>query len=168
MKFNLNYFIIYLFILTIGPARNEDFYDNSPFKDFKFRMYNPNIKELEDIKEFHDSFYAKINNGKCDLENCYGPYGYCFSKSICKCNDNYAHIKNKNYALCSYKRKEQLYAFLIEVIFSFGFGHFYCNRYLNFIAKFIIESNILSIEKVKVSSKAIFTKFPYICVIIMR
>ena len=68
----------------------------------------------------------------------------CSANGICNSTKPYDCICNKgfttppgNYYRCNYQNKKLLYALLLEIFPSFGFGFLYINRYEIFIAKLI-------------------------------
>ena len=69
---------------------------------------------------------------KCQ-EICSAQGGQCtFNNLKCKCKQGYTTLYNEeNLILCNYKRYNKITAGAIELFFGFGFGHFYCRRYLN-------------------------------------
>ena len=68
---------------------------------------------------------------KCQ-ELCSEEGGECGINLKCKCKEGYTTIfTEEKIILCNYKRFSKITGGLIELFFGFGFGHFYCKRYLN-------------------------------------
>ena len=90
---------------------------------------------------FHIFLYICILNNISSSENitekcqeiCSLAGGECIINNLkCKCKQGYTTLFNEeNLILCNYKRYNRLAAGSIELLFGFGFGHFYCKRYLN-------------------------------------
>lgn len=89
----------------------------------------------------------KIDNFDCEynFNSCKLPNAYCNNKeNICYCSSGYINqyfnnksSKNNKYnknnidnVYCSYSQKKQLNAFVLELIFPIGGGHFYIKNYL--------------------------------------
>jgi len=79
----------------------------------------------------------------CNINNCNAPHGKCIDLNECKCLDPYTNLvinSNKENFVdinhkCRYKKKSQLFAFILEIIFMVGFGHLYLLRYKQGIIK---------------------------------
>ena len=54
-------------------------------------------------------------------------------------NDNNDEYNNSSIILCCYKQKKQMVAFLLELIFGFGVGHFYLGNYFFAVGKLLIN-----------------------------
>ena len=70
---------------------------------------------------------SKCENGDC-IDN---------NNNICECNEKYSTYPHDAERLCSYKKKLQWIAFLLEAIPSFGIGHLYIKNYGFGIGKLI-------------------------------
>jgi len=82
------------------------------------------IKLLAEHHSNLNNTYANLE--KCDNLKCLPQYGHCSSETTCICNKYYAHfLLNSGEISCSYKRKNQMIAFLLEFFIPFGAGHFY-------------------------------------------
>ena len=82
-----------------------------------------------------------INNipEKC-LELCSQKGGICTENLKCICKKGYStDFSDENFYFCNYKQYNKKIAGTLELIFGFGFGHFYCHRYLNGFIQLIIE-----------------------------
>ena len=71
----------------------------------------------------------------CGIYICQIVGGNCLNQTVCQCNGNYStDLNNLNLSpknlQCSYIKKIQLNAFIFEILFPFGGGHFYSERYL--------------------------------------
>ena len=65
-------------------------------------------------------------------ELCSNQGGECGINLKCKCKEGYATLfTEENIILCNYKQFNKITVGFIELFFGFGFGHFYCKRYLN-------------------------------------
>lgn len=67
------------------------------------------------------------NGGKCTGQ---------FSET-CVCFPEYDSFPFDTYEMCNYKKKKQLFAFLLETFLMFGIGHFYLENYSHAIIKAI-------------------------------
>ena len=69
----------------------------------------------------------------CNSVNCPPLRGVCSGK-LCVCEEGYTTIKNKNIqsngVFCNYHLKSRFVAFLLELFFPFGVGHFYSGKIL--------------------------------------
>jgi hypothetical protein len=79
----------------------------------------------------------------CNKDSCSEP-NYCISNKVCKCVGDFItyDLERKNDKFCNYKRKRQLTALLLEFLFPIGFGHFYSERMLCGMIKFIVYISI--------------------------
>ena len=77
----------------------------------------------------------------CNESNCPKSRGTC-SGGYCICNDKYITMNNKNInnndIYCNYPLKSRITAFLLELFFPFGIGHFYSGNLLLAIIKLAI------------------------------
>lgn len=68
--------------------------------------------------------------GTCSNKTCQN--GICNDVNTCQCKSGYAQVNDSNgNQLCNYKLKKQWIAFLLELFFVIGIGHFYCGRIVN-------------------------------------
>lgn len=58
-------------------------------------------------------------------------------KTQCHCKNEYGNDKNNSTDKCTYERKKQLTAFLLELFVGFGAGHFYRANYLEASLKLV-------------------------------
>jgi len=75
---------------------------------------------------------AKFKSAKvtdCDDKNCPPDIGTCSGTSKCNCENKYANAPKLSKKTCSYKRKSQKTAFLLEFFIPFGAGHFYVGKW---------------------------------------
>ncbi len=93
----------------------------------------------EIIYESEIKYQFKIQD--CSDKTCPAPNSFCISSQICQCSKKYAQLNNS----CKYERKIQLYAFLLEIIFSFGFGHLYSMRIAHAGIKMSLELILIMI-----------------------
>ncbi len=90
---------------------------------------------------FSSQNYKTCNDGTlCDLA-----HGECIQyddsdkkKTICKCHKGYDTNSKISEVHCNYKQKSQFKAFLLELIFCFGAGHFYLHKYKKAISKLVM------------------------------
>ena len=65
------------------------------------------------------------------FELCSQIGGICTENLKCICKKGYStDFNQENIYLCNYKQYNKYITGLIELLFGFGFGHFYCKRYL--------------------------------------
>lgn len=65
----------------------------------------------------------------CGNSLCHPTGGKCINSSECICNPGYITINYKDdHINCNYKQTSRTKAFIIELIFGFGLGHFYSGR----------------------------------------
>ena len=65
----------------------------------------------------------------CGDNICHPNGGKCFDQIQCICNEGYTTINFPTYHVnCNYKQVSRTKAFLIELFFGFGLGHFYTGR----------------------------------------
>ena len=100
--------------------------------------------DINDINKKNINNRKLINNTniKCNLmnknETC-SLNGECNSNGICVCYKKYTTYNAKKGIFCNYERKEQLKAFILEMIFGiFGGGYFYLERYVMGIIQCVI------------------------------
>jgi hypothetical protein len=98
-------------------------------------------------------FYSYYKLDNCNPITCPNYVGFCGdiekNKNKCMCNTNTLNYlpkdplnlniykKTEDY-LCNYEEKSKIVAILLEVMFPFGLGHFYSERFLFGILKFLI------------------------------
>jgi TM2 domain-containing membrane protein YozV len=85
--------------------------------------------------------YFTIQNIVCYSNTCKYPYAVCLTSTVCKCIQGYANfIKDGagNGLYCQYSQKKQSVAFILELFFPLGVGHFYSGRVLLGIIKLIL------------------------------
>ena len=109
-------------------------------------------------KHYLTKYYSLYTSNKFDtrmsnlhsakIMNCTDPSLHCYGNGICStftnnlggrnctCNYGFATLDGSYYQ-CGYARKKALYALLLEICPSFGFGHLYIQRYELFIAKLV-------------------------------
>ncbi len=65
----------------------------------------------------------------CNSSNCIPPHGTCMDAHTCVCLSGYANFtplgQPKSNIYCNYERKNQMTAFILEMLFPFGVGHLY-------------------------------------------
>lgn len=65
----------------------------------------------------------------CGNSICHPIGGRCINQTICVCEVGYTTIDySENHIYCNYKQSSRIKAFLIEIFFGFGLGHFYAGR----------------------------------------
>ena len=142
--------LLFLFILLLSSEinslkikTNSKYYHTSFLQSSKSDPY--------DINKSSITYYA---NGPCSAKNC----DKCISTIVCQCPNGYAQdpkkTVNENEKSCSYKMKKQWAFFLFELIFPFGFGHFYAKRFLFGFCKlfaliFVVCADILVKKRIK-------------------
>jgi hypothetical protein len=62
-----------------------------------------------------------------------------------KDNNLLDEYNNSSIILCCYKQKKQMAAFLLELIFGFGIGHFYLGNYIFAVGKLLINVGLIII-----------------------
>jgi len=94
-------------------------------------------KNYENLKFGDGNEKMKSQNNKDDLFSYYLTHSK-FAKYFS------SYIENLyTETFCSYHKKYQFLAFILECIFIFGFGHFYLNRIFHGLLKFILVTIIL-------------------------
>lgn len=75
--------------------------------------------------------FTNLNNTikQCTSDRDCG-HGICDGNFVCNCNYGFIDFQDINgvYRRCEYAQKSQLRAFLYELFFNFGAGHFYLNK----------------------------------------
>ena len=126
-------------------SNNSTFnYNNTIVNPYNYYSNNIKIQALLDPK---DPYAFASTAEKCSLKNCPSPNN-CVAEYACKCtlekanfiligneNKNNSEIIGKSY--CTYTRKKQLFAFLLE-LFIMPIGHFYSGNYGIGFAKILI------------------------------
>lgn len=76
---------------------------------------------------------------------CYFSQGYCqetyndnIKNQTCICFPEFTTLENEDNIMCNYIKKSQLKAFILELIFSNGAGHFYLENYYFAIPKLFL------------------------------
>lgn len=89
--------------------------------------------DLSFLRELQTN-YIQCGKFQCpaDSSKCSGKYS-----ETCSCSPHYASYPFDTNILCSYYKKIQLYAFLLELFLMFGIGHFYLGNYTHAILKAI-------------------------------
>ena len=89
------------------------------------------ISFLIQIKEIKLEENDIIIKKKC-MEYCSIEGGNCDKFGICKCKSEYdTIITDKNIIFCNYKKFNRTISASLELMIGNGFGHFYCQRYIN-------------------------------------
>jgi len=95
---------------------------------------------------------------KCDVSLCSINGGVCNNNS-CNCKNGYISLPGQPNKCC-YQQKSQLTAFLLEFIFSFGFGHFYigdnligCLKLFLYTALYLVDGYLLYYKKKQVEKE---------------
>ena len=125
---------IFLFLLNFFLA-----YSNcSSQKSFQsFNSTDLNLRVLSDepapIPDPNTTFFDCYEY-HCDYNRveCLGD-----DKTKCQCKNEYGNDKNNSTDKCTYERKKQLTAFLLELFVGFGAGHFYRANYLEASLKLV-------------------------------
>jgi hypothetical protein len=78
-------------------------------------------------------------NNKCEEKFCYKFQGNCsIDNSTCVCNPQYYTYPENSVQMCTYVKKSQFLAFILETFLTFGSGHFYIGNLTIAIPKFLI------------------------------
>jgi hypothetical protein len=137
-----------LFILLLLPAdttllkvKHTNELDNKVIDHFELNEVSNAMKNIPILRGINNNtIIHEINsNSTCNAETC-GEPNYCISSKVCRCVDDYitySPVQNQE-IFCNYKRKRQLTALLLEIIFPIGFGHFYSGRMLCGLIKLIL------------------------------
>ena len=103
------------------------------------------------LKDLDNSQYAQ--DILCTSNNCLPPNICAEKNTICLCATNYANFfnfKSNKDLYCSYKRKSQIIAFILELTLIGGFGHLYSGRtevgLIKMIIVFILPVSILCLS----------------------
>lgn len=78
-------------------------------------------------------------NITCGYTICYHGNGVCIGNppSSCVCFDGYDTYPYNSEIMCSYTKKKQLIAFILELVITFGIGHLYTLNFTMGIPKMI-------------------------------
>jgi hypothetical protein len=112
-------------------------------KSFEIDSLNPPFNPIAEMNLNLTKEITSVVTEKCTNETCVFPYGYCATSKACQCHTGYTSLEEADKTPCRYEMKNQLYAFVIEVVFTFGLGHLYMNRYDFALGKFSLECLIL-------------------------
>lgn len=88
------------------------------------------------------SYQEECSDENCDStqgncsNNCNSTQGECIY-GYCQCNEEYATYPYNSTPYCTYKRKKQWKAFVLEAVVAFGSGHLYTENYGRGISKLI-------------------------------
>ena len=115
------YYVCFLLLLTIQTKTQTKLKINKNLKLSSF--IEQNIKEESDT-------LAKLE--QCSPKNCIN--GRCLSDTLCECNPEFS-TTDKDKA-CTYPRKLQVVAFLLELLCPFGSSYLYLESYRIGIIKF--------------------------------
>lgn len=121
------------------------------------------LRSLQTSNE--DQCTTNLTSKSCGTDNCNVIGGNCVN-SLCVCKSGYitrTTLISKNNApqiKCCYQQKSQLTAFLLEFIFSFGFGHFYrgdnlvgCLKFFLYLGLYIVDGYLLYYKKKQVENE---------------
>jgi len=137
---NFEYFkncIFYIFS-SVNPFNYFSESEKSAITDSSISNLKINSKKSK-VLNFDNDRLKIMKIPKCNSDSCDKLNGECITETKCKCKSNYIIIPNNNLIKsCNYKLSYQLIALLLEIFLPFGFGHFYCKRYLIAIMKFTI------------------------------
>ena len=136
------FFFFFNFFLAINTS--------SDTKSFVTLNEDINLRSLEEEKEpkkgsqkFQCALTMEEANPAEDIYFCNDANKYTCNATIegepyprCECMKDYANDKG-NTTACSYERKKQLTAFLLELFVGFGAGHFYRANYLEASLKLV-------------------------------
>jgi hypothetical protein len=103
--------------INSNSKRHNDYYQNQ--SNFFSKIHRPHFYSYANLKE-------KCNPNNCPLPN------KCISNKICKCSEDRANFFENPLipkVFCSYSRKKQLIAFVLETSLIAA-GHFYIGSYL--------------------------------------
>ena len=96
------------------------------------------------ISSFHKTLQAPLTYDisvtiDCNTNKCVDGAGKCvdFATSNCTCIPEYDTYPISSTIKCNYQKKSQLTAFILELILSYGSGHFYINNINIAIPKFL-------------------------------
>ena len=105
----------------------------------------------QNIKACSDGILCDLDHGKCIQYDDNDK-----KKIFCKCNEGYDTNSKISEVYCNYKQKSQIKAYLLELIFCFGAGHFYLHNYKKANLKlvmFVILSLLFKFVKINTKSK---------------
>ena len=75
----------------------------------------------------------------CNIFQCDSAHGSCnIFNATCLCNPLYDTYPEDGITLCNYLRKDQLTALLLELLITFGAGHYYLGKYPIAVLKTIV------------------------------
>jgi len=75
----------------------------------------------------------------CNTYKCDSTHAKCigYLNATCLCDNHYDTYPEDGVTMCNYTKKSQLQALLLELLLTFGAGHYYLERYVNAIFKTI-------------------------------
>jgi hypothetical protein len=86
--------------------------------------------------------HSKISLFNCSESLCNPKYGNCFNGTICICHQMYANFNekesSKDFQICSYERKIQSVAFILELFVPFGTSYLYLGKTWMGLLKFTL------------------------------
>lgn len=89
-----------------------------------------NLDKNEDIVQKLKHPNRNLQTNTCDPRITCSGHGICADDgTTCICNAGFITFPTNSSSFCNYEQKRQLNAFLFELIFGFGAGHFYTERY---------------------------------------
>ena len=110
------------------------------------------------------SFISLISSDTCGSGTFDSTKGKCYMNKYCQCFKPYATHPYDNQEYCTYKRKKQWLAFVLEAVVAFGAGHFYTENYERAIPKLIfwligwflfITMRVISVKREKIDEVAL-------------
>jgi hypothetical protein len=152
------FILVLLISLAFDQAASSEQKRNSFLKSALVQLQTFQAQNITYLDDYAQRFYAL---GFCDANNCKNPNGKCLSTSICLCNKGYAQLAattDSKSSSCAYEQKSQTIAFILELIFFFGVGHFYVGQILYGLIKLLYIVLVLILDCVL--RRIIFNRFP--------
>ena len=133
-------------LLKVGKLNHNR--ENNIYKDYKRNLeYSKSFNKTLSESNYKNKLFNK-ENLICNKKNCNIPYGECINEKVCKCIEPYANLEifinnninsvNNSNLYCRYKMKSQIIAFILEIIFIAGIGHFYMMRIFHGLLKLLL------------------------------
>jgi hypothetical protein len=135
----LSIFIIIQYLCSSTYCDSStNFLKNKPFTTTSHNFISSFIQQSSSSS--NKITYYDIISSPCSTQNCKSPYGSCKDSNTCLCNSGQLYVplflsSSNASQYCFYSQKSQGIAFLLELMFVVGIGHFYSGRMLLGILK---------------------------------
>lgn len=123
-------------VISSYSSQSENQYFNDSLINQSYVVFDsPQYKINENTLRSSHGLLFKITNsnplfyahGLCNESTCL--HGKCLNATTCQCFKGYAQLNERTEYLCNYEQKRQVAAFIFELCFVLGIGHFYARRF---------------------------------------